>query len=45
MNRTILLTAVLCLAVDSAFAAHKLPSTVRVLHADNAGLLVGKRIF
>ena len=32
-------------AMAAAFAAHKLPSTVRVLHADNAGLLVGKRIF
>jgi len=29
----------------AAFAAHKLPSTIHVLHADNDGLLVHKRVF
>ena len=32
-------------AMVAAFAAHKLASTPHVLHADNDGLLVGKRVF
>ena len=32
-------------AMAAAFAAHKLPSTIRVLHTDNDGLLVHKRVF
>ncbi|HWA29213.1 MAG TPA: homoserine kinase [Lacunisphaera sp.] len=32
-------------AMVAAFAAHKLPATVHVLHADNDGLLVDKRVF
>ncbi len=32
-------------AMAAAFAAHKLPSTIHLLHADNGGLLVSKRVF
>ena len=32
-------------AMTAAFAAHKLPSTIHLLHADNGGLLVSKRVF
>ncbi len=32
-------------AMAAAFAAHKLSATIHLLHADNAGLLVHKRVF
>ena len=32
-------------AMAAAFAEHKLPSTIHLLHADNSGLLVSKRVF
>ncbi len=32
-------------AMAAAFAAHKLSSTIHLLHADNSGLLVRKRVF
>ncbi len=32
-------------AMAAAFSAHKLPSTIHLLHADNGGLLVSKRVF